>query len=310
MSRAALLAKVSLFQGLETPDLQRVAAAMEPVVFEPGHTIVAIGDPGRSLFVIVDGTVQVLCPARASDFELARLGPGDFFGEMALLNDRPRSATVRALTRVGALKLERDAFRRMILRSPRMGIGIMEYLSLDMRAADEQRSDSLDPTQPDPLTGLHGRRAFHERMSDECQRHRRYGHPFAVVLLDLDRPGIDARFGHAAGDAAMSWIARLLTEHTRAPDVPFRIGGEELALLCPSITAEAAHRVAVRVVELVSVARPPVPFEMKVTLSAGLSGCPDHGMGPDDVYRVADRALLRARSEGRGRVCAPEELVR
>ena len=59
---------------------------------------------------------------------------------------------------------------------------------------------------------------------------------------------------------------------------------------------------AQRLVEVVSEAKPPVGFDLQVTLSAGLAGCPDHGRRPDEIYRVADRALLRAKSQGRNRV--------
>ena len=308
MSSADLLNKVSLFRGLEPHDLDRLAGASEVVSFKPGQAIVEIGDPGRSLFVVMDGNVQVVYPARNSDFELARLGPGDFFGEMALLNDKPRSATVRAVGSVDALKLDKDAFRRMVAESPQVGLKILEVLSFRVRAADEQISGLSDQTQRDPLTRLLNRRAFHERLAEECDCFRRYGHPFAVVLVDMDKfRDINDTFGQDAGDTAISWVARLLTEHTRMVDVGFRIGGEEFGLVCRCIDAESARIVAQRVVEVVSEARPPVSFDLKVTLSAGVAACPEHGKRPDDVYRVADRALLKAKSEGRNRVCTPEE---
>jgi len=305
-----ILSHVPLFKSLEPSELERLARATEAVAFRPGETIVEIGDPGKSLFVIVEGQVQVLYPARSSDFELARLGAGDFFGEMALLNDKPRSATVRAMTAVQTVKLEKEAFRNIILEAPAVGLKVLEILSFRIRTADEQISGLSDQSQRDPLTRLLNRRAFHERISEECDRFRRYGHPFAIILIDLDKfRDINETFGQEAGNDALSWVGRLLTEHTRGCDVGFRIGGEEFGLICPAITADLAQTPAQRLVEVVSEARAPVGFDLQLTLSAGLAGCPDHGRRPDELYRVADRALLRAKSQGRNRVARPEDMA-
>lgn len=310
MSTTELLNKVPLFKGLESDELERIASASESVSFRPGQVIVEIGDPGKALFLIVEGSVQVLYPARTSDFELARLGPGEFFGEMALLNDKPRSATVKAMGEVRALKLDKDGFRRIILDTPRVALKVLEVLSFRIRTADEQISGLSDQTQRDPLTRLLNRRAFHERISEECDRHRRYGHPFSIVLVDMDKfRDINDTFGQDAGDAALSWVGRLLTEHTRGCDIGYRIGGEEFGLLCPAIPAELARNVAQRVVEVVSEAKPPVSFDLTVTLSAGVAGCPEHAHRPDELYRIADRALLRAKTLGRNRVCDPADLT-
>jgi diguanylate cyclase (GGDEF)-like protein len=310
MSTTELLTKVSLFRALGAPDLQRLADHTEPMDFGPGQTIVEIGDPGRSLFVVTEGIVQVLYPSRASDFELARLGPGDFFGEMALLSDRPRSATVRAHSDVRVVRLEKHVFQRLVLEEPQIGLGVLEVLSLRIRAADEQIGGLSDQAQRDPLTRLLNRRAFQERLSEECDRFRRYGQPFSAILLDIDRlRDVNDTFGLEVGDTTIGWIGRLLMEHTRGVDVAFRVGGEEFAVLCPSVTAEAAGNLAQRMVALVSEAKPPVSFELKITLSAGVASCPENGRRPDDLYGVADQALLKAKREGRNRVCASGELV-
>jgi diguanylate cyclase (GGDEF)-like protein len=310
MSTIDLLTKVSLFKTLSPADLQRLADHTEPASFSAGESVVEIGDPGRSLYVLVEGIVQVLYPARTSDFELARLGPGDFFGEMALLSDRPRSATVRAHSDVRAIKLEKHVFQRLLLEEPQIGLGILEVLSLRIRAADEQIGGLSDQAQRDPLTRLQNRRAFNERIGEECDRFLRYGAPFSIVLMDVDRmQDVNDTFGLEVGDTTIGWIGRLLIEHTRGVDVAFRVGGEEFAVLCPSIGVDHARSLGQRVVDLVSEARPPVSFDLKVTMSAGVAGCPADGRRPDDLYTVADQALLKAKREGRNRVCASAELV-
>src|SRR6185436_5956522 len=100
MLTTELLARVPLFQQLDQADLERIAAATRSESYEPGKEIVRIGDAGHALYVVLEGTVLVVYPARSSDVELARLGVGEFFGEMAILNEKPRSATVRTIDAV------------------------------------------------------------------------------------------------------------------------------------------------------------------------------------------------------------------
>jgi diguanylate cyclase (GGDEF)-like protein len=307
MSNAELIRQVPLFHQLPEADLERIVAATHRVSFDPGEVVVEIGDPGRSLYLVVEGTVQVLYPARSADFELARLGTGDFFGEMALLNDKPRSATVKALEAVQALVLDKDSFREIIRDAPDVGLRVMEAMSMRIRNADEQISGLSDQAVNDPLTGLLNRRAFRDRMAEEIDRCRRYQEVFSLVLVDLDHfKGINDALGHDAGDEVLSWIGRLLTELTRAADVPFRIGGEEFAILCPATPGDVASSVAERLVEVVREARPPIRRDLHVTMSAGYSSCPEHGSSREDLYFVADQALLRAKREGRNCVRAPE----
>lgn len=299
-----------LFKTLEPDDLQRLVDATRPVTYEPGTDIVEVGDPGHSLYIILEGEVQVLYPSRSQDFELARLSTGEFFGEMALLNDKPRSATVRAMGPVKALALDKEEFHRILLESPGVAVQLLEDLSVRLRNTDEQISGLSDEAMRDTLTGLLNRRAFHDRMVEECDRARRYGDHFSLILLDLDRfKTINDNWGHDVGDEVLSWIGRLLKEHTRAADAPFRVGGEEFAIMAPSTAGEVAYQVTERLVEVVAEANPPAEVNLRITMSAGYACCPTHGLQPDRLYQWADRALLRAKAEGRNRVSRPEEVA-
>ncbi|MFC1791823.1 GGDEF domain-containing protein [Gemmatimonadota bacterium] len=300
------LRRVPLFKGLSPKDLGHLADVVRSQSFPPEANIVEIGEPGNSLFVLLEGTVQVLYPARNADFELARLTEGDFFGEMALLNSMPRSATVKSVDPVRVLVLEKEAFQKVLAESPSVATGLLETLSIRIRNADEQISGLSDKAMRDALTGLLNRRAFHERLTEETDRARRYGDQFALILVDIDQfKAVNDTFGHDIGDEILSWIGRVLTEHTRAADMPFRIGGEEFAVLAPATNSEVASFVAQRLVSLVAEARPPVNLEMHVTMSAGYACCPVNADRPTDLYSMADQALLKAKSAGRNQVSHP-----
>ena len=301
-----LLARVPLLRDLEQEDLDLLAATTRQQRVPSGDTIVEIGDPGRSLYLLVEGQVQVVCPSRSADFELARLGPGDFFGEMALLNDKPRSATVRALTPVRLLVLDKADFRRVASDTPGLALSLLATLSGRIRSADEHISSLSDRAVHDVLTGLLNQRAFHERITEEVDRARRYDTSFSLVILDLDHfQQINDTLGHGVGDQVLSWVGRILLEHTRAADVPFRIGGEAFAVLCPSTGPAMARNAAERLVSVVSEAVPPIEMGLRVTMSAGYASCPLHGRTFEDLYFMADQALLRAKELGRDQVVGP-----
>ena len=303
MQTIELLARVPLFHELEPADLGKIATMTRSESYVATQDIVRIGDAGHSLYMVVDGNVVVLFPSRSTDVELARLGPGEFFGEMAILNSKPRSATVRALGDVRVLVLEKEDFTKALEASPEIALKLLSALSVRIRNTDEQISGLTERALRDDLTGLLNRRSFHDRLSEECDRGRRYGDAFALVLLDLDHfKKINDTFGHDIGDAVLGWVGRLLGEHTRSADIPFRVGGEEFAVICPEIGVNEAGIAARRLVEVVAEAKPPTSFPLHVTMSAGFAVCPVHGKRSDQVFQAADRALMKSKSDGRNRV--------
>jgi CRP/FNR family cyclic AMP-dependent transcriptional regulator len=109
------LAAIPFFGGLEPEALERLAASMRTRRFRRGEVIFHIGDPGDALFVIVSGEVKISLPSETGDEAiLATLRPGDVFGELALLDGAPRSASASALTPTETVVLPRDRFRELI----------------------------------------------------------------------------------------------------------------------------------------------------------------------------------------------------
>ncbi|XP_067128547.1 cAMP-dependent protein kinase regulatory subunit isoform X2 [Centruroides vittatus] len=110
------LSKVSILESLDKWERYTVADALEPVQFNDGDVIVQQGQPGDDFFIIEEGTAVVL--QRRSDdepqVEVGRLGPSDYFGEIALLLDRPRAATVKAQGPLKCIKLDRARFERVL----------------------------------------------------------------------------------------------------------------------------------------------------------------------------------------------------
>jgi len=141
----------------------------------------------------------------------------------------------------------------------------------------------------DPLTDLLNRRSFVRELESEVARARRYDHPVAVLVLDCDElKALNDKYGHAAGDDALRYVAATLKRVLRGGDHAFRIGGDEFAALLPEATAADAQAVAERIAE--ELAKLPVPEEWKLSLSFGIS-VHDGGEDPAALLRSADQAM-------------------
>lgn len=110
------LSKVSILENLDKWERLTVADSLEPVNFEDGEVVVKQGEPGNDFFIIADGTAVVTQFRNEGEepVEVGRLGPSDYFGEIALILDRPRAATVTAKGPLKCVKLDRARFERVL----------------------------------------------------------------------------------------------------------------------------------------------------------------------------------------------------
>lgn len=154
-----------LFRDLDEDSLALVAAAMRPRRFRRDETIFHAGDPGDALFVVADGRVKITLPPDdgSEPAILTTVGPGGFFGELALLDGAPRSATAVALGSVATQVLHRDTFGRLVDTQPALRRALLAALAAEIRRLTSQVEDLhfLD------LPGRLARRIL--RMLDEAQ---------------------------------------------------------------------------------------------------------------------------------------------
>ncbi|HEU4570255.1 MAG TPA: Crp/Fnr family transcriptional regulator [Gemmatimonadales bacterium] len=134
-----VLQKVPLFAGLPEGEVLGFAELMRERSYPKGSVILFEDDPGDALYVVTSGQVKVvLIGEDGREVILSVLSEGSFFGEMALLDDEPRSAHVIAMTDSVVLALRRDDFRNRLRASPEVGIALLRELSRRLRRADEQ----------------------------------------------------------------------------------------------------------------------------------------------------------------------------
>jgi diguanylate cyclase (GGDEF)-like protein len=164
-------------------------------------------------------------------------------------------------------------------------------------------------TRQDSLTGLLNRRAMAERIEELHAIARRHGHPYSVILLDIDHFKLyNDTQGHPAGDGVLRRIGHCFRDAIRASDSVYRYGGEEFLILLPETDARGANLVTERIRASVasrSISHPASPTARHVTVSLGFTDVSTretaHAIAWQDVVQRADHALYRSKQAGRNR---------
>lgn len=137
-----LLERCPLFGALDEVGLRELVAHAQPRSFAVGEPICHIGQPGHSMMGVVIGTVRILLPtAKGREIILADLPAGELFGEIAMLDGKPRSANATALTNCELLVLERRDVLKILERNPAACVKMMEILCARIRRSDERMAD-------------------------------------------------------------------------------------------------------------------------------------------------------------------------
>ena len=174
-------------------------------------------------------------------------------------------------------------------------------------ATHEARTHLASLAGTDPLTGLGNRRTFDGLLEVEAERADRHGDPLSLVMLDIDGfKSVNDRFGHQLGDRVLIEVGRRLVGIARRGEAVSRIGGEEFAWILPRTDAAGSMVAAARALDAISGA----PFEAVGTLTISAGVCELAAAGsPEEMVRLADRMLYRAKAGGRNavRCLVPDE---
>ena len=208
-------------------------------------------------------------------------------GKYFLIGDRLGSTDNEVLESMSLLNNELSTLSRELSRKNR-----------ELEKANARISELV---RTDPLTGLANRRFFQERYAELFSLARRKDLPLSVVMLDIDCfKMVNDTHGHAAGDSVLTAVGRLLQDGCRKEDLAARFGGEEFIVCLPHSQAHQAQAFGERMrKELGSL--DPLGTGEKVTVSAGIAELQPQD-SPDELIDRSDRALYRAKEQGRDRV--------
>ncbi len=213
-------------------------------------------------------------------------GHGELMGVLHLSGDEPsRSQDLSAPSRQQLLQ----------------ALANQVALSLaNLRLRDTLRAQSTI----DPLTGLNNRRVIDERFDTTIRQARTERRDLSLLVLDIDHfKSFNDRFGHDCGDIALRELGALLRRSLRHDDIVCRMGGEEFAILLPGTTLPEAEQVAEKLRQAVNALRLHRDGRSlaSISISGGIATLGTHGDTSAALLRHADRALYRAKAEGRNR---------
>jgi diguanylate cyclase (GGDEF)-like protein len=304
-----LLRNIPMFAGVPDSAIAKLAAGLEGQFAPAGATIFSQGHAGDSLFIIERGEVAIKLPDEdGGETILARMGPGEFFGELALLDGQPRSATAEADSDAQLLKLGRAQFLE-VLRQPQVLESVLVVLSQRIRTADTLVSVTgidnrklREEARTDALTKLGNRRRLREDLETLNARALRYGYTYALAMCDIDFfKRYNDRYGHTAGDEVLRQVAATLAAECRSGDAVYRYGGEEFVIVMPQQTIQGANIGMERIRSAIqNLALEHVDSEIGVvTISGGIAALDMTAGEMEAPLSDADKALYEAKRSGR-----------
>ncbi|TMP98536.1 MAG: cyclic nucleotide-binding domain-containing protein [Verrucomicrobia bacterium] len=152
-----------LFSGMDAEELPALERAARLQTYHAGRNIFQEGDPGDGLYVIVEGKVQItFLVGQDQRRVLSRLGPGDFYGEMAVLDNHPRSATAAAETDTQVYFIRRDDLQHVLASSPALAVSLVKEFSLRMREFNQRYTQEVLQAERLTLVGRFARSIVHD----------------------------------------------------------------------------------------------------------------------------------------------------
>ncbi|MAG34529.1 MAG: hypothetical protein CL908_26975 [Deltaproteobacteria bacterium] len=273
-----------------------------------GEELIRFNQVNRNMFILLSGELGVSVQEDASS-SLATLSAGETVGEVSALDQKPATASVRALSDCELLTVDIDTLWSLIGASHEFSINLIIKTAERLRSSNQSmhevgrlRAQFEKAALYDALTGVANRRWLETTMPRIFSRHTQSDEGLSVAMIDIDHfKSFNDRFGHQAGDRVLMSVARTLALRLRPADFLVRIGGEEFVAILPETgmkgAAIAAERMRTAIGSLVvqSFDGTVLPF---VTISIGIANS-STATHHTELLASADAALYDAKESGR-----------
>ena len=317
------LKESSLFKDLSELELNAVVAFLEPCRVKKGEVIFEEGTVGEEMFVLVSGKINAwVNRTDGSRHLMFEIVPGDFFGEMSIIANESRSATLTAAVDTELLVFHGIDFFRIIFEHPMIGIKMLSAIKKVQNVWLEQTSRYLGDLMRwgetarrravcDEITGLYNRRFLEKSAGDRFEGGVVGLRSVSLLMLDLDKiHEVNDRYGTKAGDLVFVTMAEVLLSATRPGDICSRLAGDEFAVLLPDTSPEDARLIAEKIRASMNSRTTKVSdrpdgtgqAEVVVSTSIGVASAPTHANTWESLNRAADFALRCSKQLGRNRV--------
>lgn len=309
--KKSLLAGLELFQGVDPDDVQELLQNCERCDLSTGELLLSPGEKNQNVYVVLSGSLNVHVGSPDAPV-LATMDAGACAGEMSIIEDRDPSAYVIAAEPTHLLVIHKNVLWEMVDISHEFSKNLLVVLSERVRSHNHFIAASIGDWRKfekhattDALTGLSNRHSMEETFPREINRCVQNDQPVSLIMIDVDAfKSFNDKFGHIAGDRALSAVANSLQSQFRPRDLLVRFGGDEFAVLLPGVTLEAAMAIADRVRAAVSgdtESSNDSLIQIPVQISMGVAEMSNHG-SYESLLKSADAALYRAKRAGRNSV--------
>jgi diguanylate cyclase (GGDEF)-like protein len=267
---------------------------------EPGELLVRQDDPAESMYWIESGVICILQGNLDDPRLLGFRYPGQIVGEIALLENIPRTASAVAVVPTRTKSLSKEKFLAFLDLIPGGGVEIMRLLSARLR---EVQPAEYSAGMYDHLTGALSRQAFDSSLQGEINRAQISGYSFSLVFLDLDHfKEINDTYGHARGDEVLITAVQRLRADLRTTDLLFRYGGDEFVAILPGTDLARGRAMIQRMLNEALMTPIPGDPPINISFSAGIANFPEDGETPEALLKAADGRVYQAKRAGRGRI--------
>jgi diguanylate cyclase (GGDEF)-like protein len=312
-----------LFAALSELEFNAATAFLERMRVHKGAAVFREGDAGEDMFILLSGALSAyVSQSDGTQRWLFDSKPGDFFGEMSIIANEPRSATFIAKHDSDVMVLQGIDFYRIIFEHPMIGVKILAAISSVQNQWLDQSSRDLSDLMrwgetarlraiTDELTGLYNRSFLEKSIKDRFDQGAVGLRKMSLLMLDLDRVHlVNDRHGPRGGDMVIIAVADTLRSIMRSGDIAARLSGDEFAILLPDTTLEDAGMVAERIREAVQQLEVQVPKSpgaaenvfINTRTSIGIAEAPTHAENVENLFFAADCALRKAKERGRNKV--------
>jgi diguanylate cyclase (GGDEF)-like protein len=309
--KRSLLSGLELFHGVNPDHVQDLLQRCERRDVETGEVLLSPEVKNNYVFLLLSGRLNVHVGSPDAPI-LATIDVGACVGEMSIIEDRDPSAYVLAAEPTHLLAIHQTILWEMVNASHEFSKNLLIVLSERVRSHNNFIAESFGDlrkferhARSDALTGLSNRHAMEEAFPREIARCVQTESPVSLIMIDVDQfKSFNDKFGHVAGDRALSAVAHVLQKQFRPRDLLVRYGGDEFSVLLPGVQVKEAIVIADRVRRAVSGSTGAIGdslVQIPVKISLGVAQLDENGTY-ESLLRAADDALYRAKNAGRDAV--------